>query len=129
MAGQPIYVTQTSSGPGPWQDVEMGITPQQISWSLTSTAASPVTVALQVTYDNPFVYGSSYGGAGGLAVLPSTAQPAAYTVATLSSGTPWASPSQVSLPSSMTPIYAWRLNETVTAGPITATALQAGKKQ
>ena len=128
MPGNPYYVTQTSAGVGKWNLVDTGITPQQLSWSITSTGTFPTT-NIEVTIDNPFAYGSSVTGSlGGLAVPPSSASPTAFVLATYLSSNA-ASANILTLPSSFTPIYAWRINETSAAGPVAVTFLQAGKKQ
>lgn len=130
MAGNPVYVTQSSSGPGTWQGVDTGITPFLATWSIACSSGTAGSTAnggcnIEVTPDNPFSFGSSFGAVGGLATNPSSQAPAHYAIATgISSGTQF-----VTWTSTMSVPYAWRINQQSSGYTYTVTFLQAGKKQ
>lgn len=138
-----------------WYQVDMGIVPQNMAWQLIFTSNSVCTVNLEVTVDNPYIWGSSLAGTGGMATWPSTQQPYPLVLATftasntgqfapvffsimdgqISNYSTGSSAGVVLLTSQFSgPIYAWRAN--VTSGtvngasaPTCITFLQAGKKQ
>jgi hypothetical protein len=122
----PIYVTQSSSGPGPWKLVDTTIARTMLSWSwrFTSTHAGSTAngdYQLEYTIDSPFGYGGTAGQRdGGLAVNPSSLAPIAFTLTAMSSvatGT---------FSMSTAPITAWRINQQSSGLAATVTFLQSG---
>ena len=129
MAGNPQYLTYSSSGLGPWIGVDTSITPPYFAWawSIRSTSAGSTSngdLKIEWTPDDPFAYGSSLGPApGGLAVSQSSRWPLTFTVTAMSS----LALGVATL--SNQPIYAWRINQQSSGFTVDLTFLQAGKKQ
>jgi hypothetical protein len=122
----PLYVVQSSTGPGPWKGVNTAINPQQLSWTWIFTSTSAGSTAsgdfkIEYTVDNPFVYGdATRGQQGGLVNNPSSAAPLVFTLTPISS----AATGLIAL--STTFITAWRLNQQSSGFTVTATFLQTG---
>jgi hypothetical protein len=142
MAGNPLYVTASSSGPGKWIGVDTGVTPQALAWQLIFTSSLATVANIEVTIDNPFSYGGVPGTQqGGLAVPPSSQSPFPVILATFNSSTLGQVPNIVTLSDGLLagatllssqfggPIYAWRINMTTSNALTYVTFLQAGKKQ
>ena len=114
----PLYVVQSSTGPGPWKAVNTMVNPQQLCWSWIFASTSAGSTAsgdfkIEVTVDNPFQYGdATRGQQGGLVNNPSSAAPLASLLTAISS----AATGLVAL--STTFITAWRA--------ATVTFLQSG---
>lgn len=109
---QPIYVTQTSSGSSPWKltnwhsDGLMNIGFGVRTSGLTSNWQ------IDVTMDDPT---NTY---------PSSAGPTIFQSSQTTNGI--AGGSSNAIGAITTPIAAWRVTNTSTAGTVTVTALQAG---
>jgi hypothetical protein len=146
MAGNPLYVTQSSCGPGKWIGVETGITPQCLSWQLTFSSSLGTIAQLEAAIDNPFSFGTASTGSaqsvGGLATPPSSQSPYPVALATWASTTVGQTPQLLTLNDGLIggstifgssqfggPIYAWRLNLTSSNLATYVSFLQAGKKQ
>ena len=88
MAGNPIYVTATSSGPSKWNGIDTSLVPLCLAWQLIFSSSLGTVANIEVAIDNPFSYGSSIAGTGGgLAIAPSSQSPYPFVLATLSATT------------------------------------------
>ncbi|NPU12041.1 hypothetical protein HL666_14815 [Bradyrhizobium sp. 83002] len=106
----PNYVTAASGNISPWRLVNWHTTPINIGFGiLVSGLSSQYT--LQVTFDDP------------TNVYPSSAGPTVFSASAVSAIVT-SSMNQAGVITQ--PIAAWRINNTSTAGVVTATALQAG---
>jgi hypothetical protein len=126
--GRPVYLQQTSSGPGTWQQTNWARTGQfQIAFAGVSTGGA--TWHIDVTLDDPFsipiggrqtgpypplnpnapaVFGSSLASNGG-AIIGSTTGAANTNIGYITM-----------------PIAAWRLTVDAAAGPVYLTAFEMG---
>lgn len=102
---QPIYVTVTSSGSSPWKLTNWQIGTFNIAFGVRTSGLTS-NWQIDMTVDDPT---NTY---------PSSAGPTIFS--SLVSG------STNALAAITTPIAAWRVTNTSTAGTVTVTALQAG---
>jgi hypothetical protein len=122
----PIYVVQSSCGPGPWKPVDTTIARAMFAWAWAFTSTSVGSTSggdykLEFAIDNPFNYGGVAGQPeGGLAVSPSSLAPVAFLLTAMSS----VATGVFSL--SSTPITAWRLNQQSSGLTATVSFLQSG---
>lgn len=112
---QPIYVTVTSSGSSPWKLTNWHATnPMQIGFGVRTSGLTS-NWQIDVTMDDP------------TGTYPSSAGPTIFQSSQTSSGPGIINGgSSNAIGSILTPVAAWRITNTSTAGTVTVTALQVG---